>query len=215
MVHLLALEMAREHGVILLSLPGHTAHRLQPLNVSFFKPLTSYYIDEIEKWLRDNPGRCVTQFQVAAIFGRAYCRAASIGNIANGFARAGVWPVDRTVFQDHDFSARTALQNDSGTSPVEKISSNPGSPSTRAGCSSHISLDIISPLPKAFSTVKISRTSQRTQRATVLTSSPYKAQLELQEGKKKKMATASEPGCGNNKAKCAEVDSWFCDMCQQ
>jgi hypothetical protein len=62
----------------------------------------------------------VTQFVVAAIFGRAYCRAASIGNAANGFARAVVRPVDRTVFQDHDFSASTALQDDSGTSPVEK-----------------------------------------------------------------------------------------------
>jgi hypothetical protein len=38
-----------------------------------------------------------------------------------------------------------------------------------------------------------------TQRATVLTSRPYKAQLDLQEGKKKKIATASEPGCGNKK----------------
>jgi hypothetical protein len=91
-----------------------------------FKPLTSYYIDEMEKWLRANPGHCVTQFQVAAIFGRACCRAAGIGNAANGFARTGVWPVDRTVFQDHDFSASTAFQDDSGTSPVETTSSNPG-----------------------------------------------------------------------------------------
>jgi hypothetical protein len=35
--NLQALKMAREHGVILLSLPGHTMHRLQPLDVSFFQ----------------------------------------------------------------------------------------------------------------------------------------------------------------------------------
>jgi hypothetical protein len=111
------------------------------------------------------------------------------------------------LFQDHDFSASTALQDDSGTSPVETTSFNPGSPSTRAGCSSHNSVDTISPLPKTVSTVKISRSSHGTQRTTVLTSSPYKAQLELQGGKKKKMATASEPGCGNKKAQCIEVRS--------
>jgi ribosomal protein L37AE/L43A len=157
----------------------------------------------------------MTQFQVAAVFGRAYCRAANIGNAVNGFARSGVWPVNRTVFQDHDRSASTVLQDDSETSNVETTPSNPGSPSTRAGCSSHISVDPVSPLPKAASTAKISRTSQGQQRASVLTSSHYKAQLELQEGKKKKMATASDPGCGNKKAKRTEVDSWFCDMCQQ
>ena len=105
-----ALDVARENGVILLSLPGHTTHRLQPLDVSFFKPLSSYYSDEIEKWLRANPGRIVTQFQVSALFGKAYGRAATVGTAVNGFARTGVWPVNRDVFKDHHFSAYDALQ---------------------------------------------------------------------------------------------------------
>jgi hypothetical protein len=131
----------------------------------------------------------VTQFQVAAIFGKAYCRAATIGNAVNGFARAGVWPVDRNVFQDHDFSANTALQDDRETSHVETTPSNTSSPSTRTGCSSHrrIPVDNISRLPEAVSTVKNWRKCQGTQRATVLTIAPYKAQLEGQEGKKRKM----------------------------
>lgn len=57
------------------------------------------------------------------------------------------------------------------------------------------------------------------QRATVLTSNPHKAQLELQDGKKK-MATAFEPEFGNiktinKKAKHTEIDYWFCGMCQK
>jgi hypothetical protein len=59
--HLPKIELARRHGVVLFSLPGHTSNKLQPLDVSFFKPLSSYYIDETEKWLRHNPGRVVTQ----------------------------------------------------------------------------------------------------------------------------------------------------------
>lgn len=101
--HLPTIELARKHGVVLLSLPGHTSNKLQPLDVSFFKPLSSYYIDETEKWLRQNPGRVVTQYQISMLFGKAYERAASIGNIVNGFRKSGIYPINRDVFQDYEF----------------------------------------------------------------------------------------------------------------
>ncbi|XP_046674733.1 uncharacterized protein LOC124363528 [Homalodisca vitripennis] len=56
-----ALLLAREHGVIMIQLPGHTTHRMQPLDRSFFKPFKGYYTQSVEKWLRSNPGLCVTQ----------------------------------------------------------------------------------------------------------------------------------------------------------
>nr|CAI5838651.1 unnamed protein product [Callosobruchus analis] len=34
-----AILLAREHGVVLLQLPGHTTNRLQPFDVSLFKPM--------------------------------------------------------------------------------------------------------------------------------------------------------------------------------
>ena len=46
------LELARSNGVILLSLLPHTTHRLQPLDVGFYKPLQTYYDRYIERWLR-------------------------------------------------------------------------------------------------------------------------------------------------------------------
>eukprot|EP00745_Piridium_sociabile_P012380 TRINITY_DN190907_c0_g1_i1.p1 TRINITY_DN190907_c0_g1~~TRINITY_DN190907_c0_g1_i1.p1 ORF type:complete len:178 (-),score=23.43 TRINITY_DN190907_c0_g1_i1:26-559(-) len=54
---LAAIDYARENGIVMLSLPPHSTHRLQPLDVSFFKPLQSFYIQEQETWLRTNPGR--------------------------------------------------------------------------------------------------------------------------------------------------------------
>jgi hypothetical protein len=38
-----AINLARENGVILLSLPAHTTHRLQPLDVGFLKPLSVFF----------------------------------------------------------------------------------------------------------------------------------------------------------------------------
>nr|XP_026484877.1 uncharacterized protein LOC113392594 [Vanessa tameamea] len=98
-----AITYAKAHNVILLSLPAHTTHKLQPLDVSFFKPLSLYYIEETEKWMRQNPGRVVTTFQVSMLFGKAYSRAASVGTAANGFSKTGVFPLDKNVFADYEF----------------------------------------------------------------------------------------------------------------
>lgn len=100
-----ALLLARENAVILVQLPGHTTHQLQPLDRSFFKPLEVYYTQALEKWLRCNVGRAVTQYQVAELLGEAYAKAATIENAVNGFRAAGVWPVNRHVFKDSDFVA--------------------------------------------------------------------------------------------------------------
>ncbi|XP_046973826.1 MFS-type transporter clz9-like [Vanessa cardui] len=104
-----ALCLARDNGIILLQLPGHTTNRIQPLDVSFFKPLSTYYIQSTEKWLRTNPGRQVTQYQVAQLFGEAYERAAVIGNIVNGFRASGIWPTNRHIFPEHVFEAADNL----------------------------------------------------------------------------------------------------------
>jgi hypothetical protein len=54
-----ALEYAKQHGVAIY-LPPHCTHRLQPLDVSFFGPLNTFYNREVTKWLKNHPGRTVT-----------------------------------------------------------------------------------------------------------------------------------------------------------
>ena len=58
------IDLARENGVMLCCLPPLCSHRMQPVDVSFMKPLSTYYDQELEKWLRNNPGRTVTTFQI-------------------------------------------------------------------------------------------------------------------------------------------------------
>ncbi|XP_041459064.1 uncharacterized protein LOC121410818 isoform X2 [Lytechinus variegatus] len=97
------IDLARDNGVVMLCLPPHCSHRMQPLDVSFMKPLSTYYDQELEKWLRNNPGRVVTSFQVAELFGNAYMRAATTQVAASGFRKTGIYPTNRDVFLPHEF----------------------------------------------------------------------------------------------------------------
>lgn len=118
--NLTVIEMARENGVILLQLPGHTTHRVQPLDRTFFKPLQTYYAQMIRKWLQLNPGLCVTQYHVSELAAEAYGKAATIENATSGFKVTGIYPVDRTVFKESDFVAADNL-NQIGMTSQETI----------------------------------------------------------------------------------------------
>ncbi len=96
--------MARENGVYLLSLPPHCSHKLQPLDVAFMKPLSTYYTQAVETWLRQHPGRRVTVFQLASLFGKAYLKSATAQNAESGFRKTGIYPLDRHIFQYHAFA---------------------------------------------------------------------------------------------------------------
>lgn len=233
-----ALTLAKTNGIIMLQLPGHTTHRLQPLDVSFFKPMSSYYIQATENWLRTNPGRQVTQYQVASLFTKAYQRAAVIGNIANGFKAAGIWPLNTNVFPEHlfeaadnmnatsvnssdqttlilqnilpqSFSSKPPVRVEFNSSGINEIPTNNVSTETSLTMSPKIieptcsridrspikevdtktfkkMLKRIHPIPK--NTIMRKNTVQK---AVVITSSPYKNDLESSAAKKKKKIDAT------------------------
>ena len=104
-----ALVLARDHGIVMLSLPSHTTHRLQPLDRSFFKALNSKYNIACNKWMRSHPGRCITQFQVSQLFGEANAKDVGMEIAIYGFRDTGIWPVDNSVFQEEDFAPSKLL----------------------------------------------------------------------------------------------------------
>lgn len=99
------IQMARDNGVILLCFPPHCTHKIQPLDVGFMKPLSTYYDKEATNWLRNNGGNVITVKQVAEIFGLAYIKATSMSTAINAFKKTGIWPLNPDVFTDVDFMA--------------------------------------------------------------------------------------------------------------
>ena len=99
-----ALCRAREVGILMLSLPPHCTHRLQPLDLTFFKPLSTFYNKAVDGWMRENPGLAVGEQRITRFFGEAYNKAASVATAVNGFKAAGIWPVDQSVIKDSEFA---------------------------------------------------------------------------------------------------------------
>lgn len=97
------INLARVHGVIIVCIPPHTSHRLQPLDVAFMKPFKSYYSSEIETWLAAHPFRSITVYHFSSLMGRAYIRAATIEVAINGFKKTGISPFDPLSFGPQDF----------------------------------------------------------------------------------------------------------------
>jgi hypothetical protein len=99
------LEKARENHVHILCIPPHISHRLQPLDVSFVLSLSTYYAQQSETWLRQNPDKVVTVRQVGYLFGKAYRRATTPRNAENGFPNNGICPFDLNFFAEEEFAA--------------------------------------------------------------------------------------------------------------
>lgn len=106
------LNLAKEHGVTILTLPPHTSNKLQPLDVSVFSAFKTYYNGAIDSWMMKNPGTPVTIFQIAECVGYAFDKAMTPENIKSGFKKCGIMPFDRHVFQDFEFMSSSVTDRE-------------------------------------------------------------------------------------------------------
>ncbi|XP_018304461.1 uncharacterized protein, partial [Mycetomoellerius zeteki] len=87
----------------MLSLPPHTSHRMQPLDVSFFGPLKRAYYREANLFIKSKNLTKIQSSDLPELFGKAYNRIASIDKAVNGFKATGIYPIDPCVFEDSEF----------------------------------------------------------------------------------------------------------------
>jgi hypothetical protein len=112
-----AIELARDSGIVMVSLPPHCTHRLQPLDVSFFGPFKRAYDSALRSWQIRHPGRPVTTWQFAELLSPAYAKAATIENAVSGFKASGLWPLNVGIFKETDFAAAYITDQNSDGRP--------------------------------------------------------------------------------------------------
>ncbi|XP_047133803.1 uncharacterized protein LOC124811904 isoform X1 [Hydra vulgaris] len=105
------LNLAKEHGVTILTLPPHSTHKLQPLDVGVMGPFKTAYNAAIDFWMLHNPGKTFTIYQVAASVELAFLKAITPSNIVAAFKKTGIFPYDRNV-SDRTFDVNnTCIKN--------------------------------------------------------------------------------------------------------
>lgn len=97
------LDLAKENGITILTIPPHSSAKLQPLDVGVFGPFTSAYNAALYSWMLRHPGKTMTIYEVAYCVGEAHLKAMSPNNIISAFKKTGIYPFDDQIFTDTDF----------------------------------------------------------------------------------------------------------------
>jgi hypothetical protein len=97
------IELCRESGIIILSLPPHCSHKLQPLDRSVYGPFKKYVNSMFDAWMRSNPGKTMSIYDIPGVVRDALPLATTPKNIQSGFRVSGIWPLNRHIFTDDEF----------------------------------------------------------------------------------------------------------------
>ena len=93
-VNMKFIEFCDNHGIILAILPPHSTHRLQPLDVGIFSPLSTAYSNQIDRLIQSSQGFSrITKRSFWSIFRTSWKTALSFENIRSAFAATAVYPL--------------------------------------------------------------------------------------------------------------------------
>lgn len=92
------IDYCHSHRILLAVLPPHSSHRLQPLDVGMFKPLSSAYTKELNEMLQRSQALLnVRKSDFLRLFWAAWIHAFTSDKILSSFAATGVHPRDADV----------------------------------------------------------------------------------------------------------------------
>ncbi|KAB0803149.1 hypothetical protein PPYR_00119 [Photinus pyralis] len=96
-------ECCKQNGIVLLTIPPHTSHRLQPLDLTFYGPLKAAFYRQCDNYLLHFER--ITPYDLAELFHKAYSQVATMDKAQSGFKTPGIWPFDSEKFTKEDFLA--------------------------------------------------------------------------------------------------------------
>ena len=78
------IDFAKENGVTLLTIYPHCSNKLQPLDVSVYGPLKTYYAVAMNARMREKPGVPLTIYDIGRLVKTAHEKAMTPSNIIAG-----------------------------------------------------------------------------------------------------------------------------------
>ncbi|KAM4060592.1 DDE superfamily endonuclease [Hirsutella rhossiliensis] len=115
------LEWCDQHRIIVAVFPPHSTHRLQPLDVSLFGPLSTAYTNQLIQWTAKTQGLIgLSKREFWSLFWNAFGSSFSAENIASGWKRTGLLPFDPEVVLSQ-IAEKTEDESESGDSSVDSL----------------------------------------------------------------------------------------------
>ena len=85
-ISLQAADFARYNGIVKLTIPPHTSHKLQRLDRCVYGPFKGYYNWAMDSWIQNNPGTVASIRHIPAIAHSAFLSAMAQTKIIAGFS---------------------------------------------------------------------------------------------------------------------------------
>ena len=93
-INLEVLQKTRTHGLDMLSLPSHTSHDLQTLDMACFGPFKKSFRAYRNLWAMQGSAKSVSKEHLAQWAFLALIKALTLSNIKAGFRGCGIWPLN-------------------------------------------------------------------------------------------------------------------------
>ena len=111
------IDYAHSKNIILFVLPPHTSHLLQPMDVTMFGPLKTFYHQECQRYMR----QVITRYHICELISKAYLKSFTPANLVTSFKKTGIYPMKPGAVNDQHFLPATHLN----VGPAQEKTKNP------------------------------------------------------------------------------------------
>ena len=97
------IELAIENHIILVELPAHTSHWLQPCDRTVFGPFKAHYNSACQDMVNAYAGTIVSRHSFCTLLNTAWTKAMTQDNIKSGFRACGIYPFNPAAIPDEAY----------------------------------------------------------------------------------------------------------------
>ena len=112
-VSLELIDYAILHEIIIVCLPAHSSHLLQPLDVAVFKSFKVFFSSACRSFLHNNPGKVITIYNISQLVGEAWPKSLTPENLISGFRHSGIYPLCRAKITPEKLAPSTSTKKKS------------------------------------------------------------------------------------------------------